>query len=142
MSHFSRAELIRSQVAQERAIDNQPPLVVLAAIDRTLASLERVRAILGHPMQILSGYRSPKLNAAVGGSRTSQHMSGQAVDFVCPGFGPPVKIFEALVPLRRSLGLDQIILERTWIHVSFTDSPRYMVLKQDEDGVVRQIKLA
>ena len=41
------------------------------------------------PVVISSGYRCPELNAAVGGSKTSQHMKAQAIDFTCPGFGDP-----------------------------------------------------
>lgn len=134
MIHFTRDELIRSRKAQELGIDNTPPDPILASLDATLAGLERVRAALGHPMVISSGYRCPALNAAVGGSKTSQHMLGQAADFVCPAFGDPAAVVAKLAPMRRVLGLDQIILEATWIHVSFTVTPRYQVLRAAPGG--------
>lgn len=127
--HFTRAELIRSRIAQERGIDNSPPDHILPALDFTMAGCERIRAALGFPMTISSGYRSPYLNAAVGGSKTSQHMAGEAVDFVCPGFGDPEMIVQKLKPMMRLLGIDQIIIEKTWVHVSFTLQPRYQALR-------------
>lgn len=130
MIHFSRDELISSRIAQERGIPNTPPDHVLPALDFTRAGLERVRAALrSSPMAISSGYRSPALNAAVGGSKTSQHMVGLAADFTCPAFGPPEKIFEQLAPMLRLLGIDQLILEATWVHVSFTLEPRYQAIR-------------
>lgn len=127
--HFTRAELIRSKKAQELGIDNAPPEALLYALDFTMAGAERVRAFLGFPMIITSGYRCPELNAAVGGSASSQHMRAEAIDFKCPGFGSPVRVVEALVAVRRQLGIDQLILESDWIHASFTLQPRYQVLR-------------
>lgn len=47
---------------------------------RLIATLERLRSIHGRPITILSGYRCPVHNAAVGGARDSQHMYAAAVD--------------------------------------------------------------
>lgn len=129
MSHFTKLELIRSRKAQELGIDNEPPIEVSRALDFTLAGCERVRAFLGMPMVISSGYRCPRLNDAVGGAESSQHLRGEAVDFTAPGFGTPIRIVEALVHVRRQLGIDQLILEAGWVHMSFTLSPRYQVLR-------------
>lgn len=49
----------------------------------THAVLQPLRDELGTPVTITSGYRSPQLNSLVGGSKTCQHMRGEAVDFVC-----------------------------------------------------------
>ena len=55
------------------------PLTILAE------TLERIRAFLGAPILIHSGYRCPELNGAIAGSaKTSQHMKGEAADFSCP----------------------------------------------------------
>lgn len=132
--HFTRADLIRSKIAQERGIDNTPPEHLLLNLDATLAGAERIRAALGFPMFISSGYRSPYLNAAVGGSKTSQHMQCQAIDFTCPGFGDPEMIVRKLTSMRELLGIDQLILEKTWVHASFTMQPRYQVLRALPDG--------
>lgn len=81
-------------------------------------------------MIITSGYRSAELNAAVKGSKTSQHMIGQAIDFTCPGFGSgPHDVAHALAQRMEILGIDQLILENGWVHVSFSLSPRYQALR-------------
>jgi hypothetical protein len=80
-------------------------------------------------MLISSGYRSPALNVEVGGSKTSQHMLGQAADFVSPSYGDPEQIVKGLSRLIYLLGIDQLILEESWVHVSFTLTPRYQVLR-------------
>lgn len=127
--NFTYAEMIRSRTAQERRIDNRlSPPGLLQALEFTMAGLERVRAALGSPMEILSGYRCPELNAAVRGAPDSQHMRAEAADFVCPDFGGPGEIVEKLTPLRFMLGIDQLILEPSCVHVSFTLAPRYQVL--------------
>ena len=95
--HFTLEELTFSATAQRKQIDNKPPAEVLENMKRLAAGLEEVRAALGNkPMRINSGYRSPKLNRAVGGARLSAHMAGYAADFVCPDFGSPLKIVKAL----------------------------------------------
>ena len=128
--HFTRDELQRSRIASERGIDNRCPEHLLPHLDFTCAGLERVRAALGGvPMLISSGYRSPALNAAVGGSKTSQHMLAQAADFVCPSYGDPEQVVRCLSRLIFLLGIDQLILEESWVHVSFTLTPRYQVLR-------------
>ncbi len=133
--YFTREELIRSRIAQEKGIDNTPPQALDHSIRLTMAGLERVRAFLGHPVTVTSGFRCFALNSLpeIGGSNDSQHMRGEAADIKCPGFGSPQKVAQALVPMRYILGIDQIILEPTWVHVSFTTEPRYEVLTRVGD---------
>jgi uncharacterized protein YcbK (DUF882 family) len=50
-----------------------------------LALLERIRGASGHPLRIVSGYRCPVHNTAVGGAAFSQHMLGAAADIRVPG---------------------------------------------------------
>lgn len=126
---FSKLELCRSLKAQELGILNDPPKELDRAIEVTLAGLARVRAFLNHPMKIHSGYRSPALNAAIGGAKGSQHMRGEAVDFSCPAFGPPREVAESIAAFMGVLGIDQLILEPGWVHMSFTLLPRLEVLQ-------------
>lgn len=79
-------------------------------------------------MIITSGYRCQELNELVKGSKTSQHMQGEAFDFISPDYGDPKAIFEDLFKYRFILGIDQLILEPSWVHVSFTLNPRYEFL--------------
>jgi len=114
--HFTLEEMCASQVAARRGLDNTPGPVELANLQRTAAAMEQVRTILGDkPIHVDSGYRSPLVNASVGGVSDSAHVKGLACDFVCPGFGAPVKV--ALAILRSDIEYDQLILEYGWVHV-------------------------
>lgn len=132
--HFSLAEMTVSQEAARRGIDNTPPPAVIDALKKTAQGLEAVRVRLGcAPIIVSSGYRSGALNAAIGGAKYSQHMTGQAADFLCPGFGSPVEVAAAL----RDSGIeyDQLILEfGRWVHISFAPNPRHMALIIDRAG--------
>lgn len=125
--HFTLEELTFSATAQRKQIDNKPPADVLENMKRLAAGLEEVRAALGNkPMRINSGYRSPKLNRAVGGARLSAHMAGYAADFVCPDFGSPLKIVKALAAT--GIQFDKLIQEGTWVHISFAPEARRQLL--------------
>ena len=126
--HFHLSEFTASQTAARKRIDNTPTPAIIAQLKATARSMELVRTILGgKPILISSGYRSPALNKAVGGSRTSAHVRGDAVDFICPGFGSPLAICRAL-SIQPDLPYDQIIEEGTWVHIGFAKSPRREVL--------------
>lgn len=118
--HFALSELVRSDTAVRRGIDNMPPAAVLANMRKMLApGLERVRALLGVPLQITSGYRSQALNAAVGGAKSSQHLQGLAADFVAPAFGSPRAVARYLAEHAEQIGFSQCIYEGQWCHVGF-----------------------
>lgn len=119
--NFTIEELCHSDTAIRKGIDNKPDAEALANLEILMAGLERVRKLLGHPMYINSGYRGPKLNAAIGGSKTSAHMKGLAADFVCPGFGSPLEICRVLKTHADDIQFDQIIQEGTWVHIAFAD---------------------
>lgn len=125
--HFALAEFLVSETAARLGIDNDPPLEVVQALKRTAQGLELVRVRLGlAPIIITSGYRSLALNRAIGSKDTSQYVTGEAADFICPRFGTPAEIVVAL----RDSGIeyDQLILEfagsgRGWVHCSFSAAP-------------------
>ena len=95
--HFTLEEFIESQTAARQSINNDPPSLLFPSLTATAEGLEQVRTLLGdRPMRISSGYRSPTLNRAVGGSTNSQHVLGEAVDFTCPAFGTPRQIVAAI----------------------------------------------
>ena len=125
--YYTLARLTHSDTARERRIDNAPPPGLIPNLRLLARGLDRIRLLLGHPLDISSGYRCPALNAAVGGARNSQHAQGLAADFTCPGFGPPLAIARRLRD--SAIAFDTVILEfDEWIHVSFTATPRRRVM--------------
>lgn len=129
-THFTLEELTASEFAVRKGIDNTPPSDIVAALENTARGLERIRKLLGAPMHIHSCYRCPKLNSAIGGASQSQHMLGQAADFVAPGFGDPTDICREIADHADEIDFDQLISEGSWVHVSFTDEsiPRRSIL--------------
>ena len=135
--NFSLSELVYSETAEKQGIDNTPPPEILENLKRLAAGLEAVRALLGAPLGISSGYRCAALNEAVGGSGASQHLQGLAVDFDCPAFGTPLEIARAIQ--QSGLEFDQCILEYgRWVHLSFSDAPRgrMLTIYDDKEGYV------
>lgn len=126
--HFSLAELTRSNTAARLGLNNsKPPAAMLERLKRTAHFMERVREICGDKSIIVfSGYRSPAVNKAVGGSKTSSHMDGDACDFKVTG----LTIQQTILKLRNSgLEFDQIIDEfNSWTHIGFGPRNRKQVL--------------
>jgi hypothetical protein len=126
-SYYTLARLTHSDTGRSRGIDNTPPEALLPNLRLLARGLDRVRRLLGYPLDISSGYRCPELNAAVGGVPHSQHAQGLAVDFTCPGFGPPLAVARAIRD--SEIAFDQCIYEFSdWIHLSFSPAPRRRVL--------------
>ena len=112
--HFTYDELTVTQV---RNVSNKQNEKQLANLKKTAQLMEAVRALLCKPIRVNSGFRSDGVNRAVGGSTTSAHSFGYAVDFVCPEFG---SAYEVACAIRDSgIKYDQLIYEGTWVHVSF-----------------------
>ena len=123
--HFTLAELTRtsSGLYNGPTIDKIQALTVLC-----VNLLEPVRNRFG-PVSIHSGFRSAAVNAKIGGSKTSQHMKGEAADFHCPG-ATLQEVFD-WVRLDSGLPFSQVILEGhgaspTWIHLAMiSESTRH-----------------
>ena len=132
--HFTLEEFTESQTAGRKGINNDPPSLLFPSLSNTAQGLEQVRTLLGdRPIRISSGYRSPALNKAVGGSASSQHVLGEAVDFTCPAFGAPRQIVAAIVASK--IPFDQVIQEfDSWVHISFSTRNRRQALIIDNGG--------
>ncbi|MDQ2821277.1 MAG: D-Ala-D-Ala carboxypeptidase family metallohydrolase [Pseudomonadota bacterium] len=124
--HFTLDELVESQTAVRKGIDNTPAPEVVARLTRVAALLEQIRALVGGPVAVSSGYRCPALNKAIGGAANSAHVLGLAADISAPGMTP--KALAKLIQ-RAGLAFDQLIYEGTWVHVGLSASaPRRQVL--------------
>lgn len=117
MLNFKISELIHSDVAIKHNINNMPDINSLdCLLNLIVYCLQPIRERLKKPVIITSGYRCPKVNEKVGGSDTSQHMKGQAVDFVVNGMSP-YQIYMKI--LNSDIEYDQLILEPSWVHISY-----------------------
>lgn len=122
--HFTLGEMTVSQAASRRGLDNTPGPAVIEALKALCVNLlEPIRVHYGRPVVVTSGYRSPRVNKAVGGSPTSQHCLGEAADFTVPG----VSNLAVARWIRDTLEYDQLIYEfgeGGWIHASWRASRR------------------
>ena len=125
-TYFTLEELTVSETALRKGIDNTPPPDILENMKITAKNMDEVRKLLTFPIHVNSCYRGEKLNKAIGGSKTSAHMFGWAVDFVCPSFGTPKQIVDRIIG--SNIKFDQCIFEGTWVHLSFDPKMRMQKL--------------
>ena len=134
--HVSLKEGIKSRTATRLNIDNVPRDLDLINM-KTIAEkvFEPLRDFVGGPISINSFYRSPKLNSAIGGSTSSQHCKGCALDIDDTyGYKTNAEMFEYI---KCNLDYDQMIWEfgddtnPDWVHVSYVseDANRRRLLK-------------
>ncbi len=122
MKHFTLDELTRSATARRLGIDNTPTRQAAANLKQLVANiLDPLREAYGAPIYVNSGYRCPVLNRAVGGSASSQHLTGEAADITAGSKAGNRRLYELL----RNLPVDQAINEHdfAWLHVSY--GPRH-----------------
>lgn len=121
--NFTEAEFVKSQTAERKGIDNSVPEELIPVAKALFENVvQPVRDNFG-PTIINSGYRSPALNEAVGGSGKSQHCKCEAVDIEVPGV-PNAEVAQWILD---NLDFDQLILEfytkgipdSGWVHVSY-----------------------
>ena len=125
--HFTLEEMEKSQTATRKGIKNKAGSGEIKNLgDLCYEVLEPVRAKFDKPVTITSGYRSPELSEAIGSKSTSQHCSGEAVDFEIAG----ISNLQVALWIQNNVDFDQLILEfwkegepnSGWIHVSYKDS--------------------
>jgi len=123
-ANFSRHELIKSETALRMGLDNTPgPVEEIALKILAVKVLQPIRDHYGKGVKVNSAYRSPESNAAVGGSKTSDHCKGQAADIEIPGV-PNAELAQWIMD---NLEYTQLILEfytpgipdSGWVHVSY-----------------------
>ena len=129
MRNFTIQELTASTTAAAKKINNDPTPEAAENLKLLVDNvLDPLRDVYGKPIRVNSGYRSPALNTAVKGSKTSQHVKGQAADITGGSKAENKKLFELAQKL--NLPYCQLIDEKnfSWVHISY-----------DKDNVKRQI---
>ena len=121
--NFSYFEMIKSSTADRMGVSNEPTTEhVINLVNLCNFILQPVREEFG-PIRISSGYRSPALNAKIGGSGKSQHCNGEAADFESSRISNP----KLAAWIAKNLEFDQLILEfydgknpnSGWVHCSY-----------------------
>lgn len=134
--HLSLAEVSRSETAKRRGINNTPSGEHLENFKKLAENIfEPIREHFGVPIHISSGYRSKELNAAIGGSASSQHCQGEAIDIDMDGTS--ITNAEIFNYIKDNLEFDQLLWEfgtntnPDWVHVSYesTGKQRKQILK-------------
>ena len=141
--HLSLAEVTRSETAKRSGVSNQPTEAHIANF-KLLAEkvFEPIRTHFGKPIHISSGYRSDALNKAVGGSSSSQHCKGEAVDIDMDGSAHGITNKMVFDFIKANIEFDQMIWEfgtdanPDWVHVSYssTGKQRKQILKAVKKG--------
>ena len=137
--NFALSEITHSNTAKRLGIENEPTEKHLQNMQHLIDNLiQPLRDAVG-PIRISGGYRNPSLNRAIGGSRSSQHCKGQALDIQFWEMGQMNnKVIYDFI-LDSNMEFDQMINEFdfAWIHISLKDKGnRKQVLEayKDEDG--------
>jgi zinc D-Ala-D-Ala carboxypeptidase len=138
--HITYNEGTHSNTATRRRMRNEPDETQLKAMKKLAKEVfEPLRTEFGEPIRENSFFRSVALNKAIGGSGTSQHCSGEAIDIDATNGITNKKLFDYI---KKNLDFDQLIWEfgtdknPDWIHVSYksTKENRKKVLKAVKDG--------
>tara|TARA_B100000424_G_C22646232_1_gene356772 strand:- start:60 stop:521 length:462 start_codon:yes stop_codon:yes gene_type:complete len=134
--NITYAEAIHSNTAKRRGIDNTPNPAQVETMKVTAEKIfEPLRKWVGGPIKVNSFFRSADLNEAIGGSKTSQHCKGQAID-IDDVFGHKTNA-EMYAWIKENLNFDQMIWEfgtdmnPNWVHISYVS---------DEDNRNRCLK--
>ena len=132
MKFFTLRELTKSDTAIRKGIKNAPSKLeennLIALVENILDPL---REAYGKPIIVTSGFRCDELNRLIGGSKTSQHRTGQAADIRTVIDTPEEnkKLYDLIIKL--DLPFDQLIDEHNfdWVHVSYSPKHRKQILK-------------
>lgn len=133
--NFTLEEMCASATAKAKRIDNTPLTQHIVNLTHVACHiLQPLREAMNEPIKIGSGYRCPALNAAVGGVKNSQHMTGEAVDICIDGDIEKGKKWFRWI--KANCEYDQLLFEKNakgsrWIHVSFTIGKNRMMSNEN-----------
>jgi zinc D-Ala-D-Ala carboxypeptidase len=143
--NFSLAELVKSEYAIRHGIDNTPSEATIDNL-KSLATniLQRIRDRFG-VVVVNSGYRSPQLNVAIGGSKSSDHVLGLAADIEVPGMSN----YALAKWCEENLSFKQLILEfympgdpdSGWVHISYGTKQQVLTAVKENGSTVYKVGL-
>lgn len=117
--YFTLKELYQSATADKLGIDNTPSKEIAMHLGELATDLDAIREAWGSAIIVTSGYRCPELNEAVGGSKTSAHVTGYAADLQ-PKNGKIEEFKAFIVNYLKNRKFDQCLLEASgktqWVH--------------------------
>lgn len=143
--HITLAEATKSQLAERKGIDNTPTPEHLENMKHIASNIfEPLRVFFGKPIAVTSFYRSAKVNKAIGGASTSQHLTGEAMDIDGDVFGGVANI-SIFTWIKNNCIFDQLIAEFIesngtggWVHVSLKRNGKnrkeILTAYKDENG--------
>ncbi len=122
-NNFNLEEFINSPTAKANNIDNTPSEQVKNNIITLVTDiLQPIRNEWGKPITVTSGYRCRALNDKVKGSKTSQHMTGDAADITTGSQEENKKLFHLIIDMsqQNKVVYGQLIDEYgyKWLHIS------------------------
>lgn len=141
MLNFTLSELIHSDTAVKYNLNNMPDIKSLDNLLCLISEcLQPVREVFGKPVRITSGYRTKRVNALVGGSDKSEHLTGCAADFIINGF-TVAQIVERI--RKTNIPFNQLIEEHSkdnaWVHISFKKTGNKREVLRYKNGVYTKI---
>lgn len=118
--HFSLEEMISSNTAIRKGINNNPSEEVISNLKLLCINvLEKISKITSEHIIISSGYRSKELNESIGGSKNSQHVEGKAADIKIKELSVE-DLFQVII--ESDIEYDQLIQEfDKWVHISYNE---------------------
>jgi zinc D-Ala-D-Ala carboxypeptidase len=143
--NFTLKELTRSDYANRMGLDNTPSEVVIANLKNLATSIiQPIRDHFGIVI-INSGYRSPQVNAAIGGSKTSDHVEGLAADLEVPG----ITNYSLAKWCSENLIFKQLILEfytpgdpeSGWVHISLGTKGQVLTAVKEKGSTIYKVGL-
>jgi len=142
--HITYAEAIHSNTAKRKGIDNTPNIKQVETMKLTAEKIfEPLREFVGGPIKVNSFFRSTELNEKIGGSKTSQHCKGQAIDIDdVYKYKTNAEMYHWI---KENLNFDQMIWEfgtdmnPNWVHISYVseEDNRNRCLKAYKDDMGR-----
>jgi zinc D-Ala-D-Ala carboxypeptidase len=143
--NFTLAELIRSDYATRQGIDNTPSEAVIDNLKNLATNiLQQIRDRFGTVI-VNSGYRSPQVNSAIGGSKSSDHVLGLACDIEVPGMSN----YALAKWCSENLIFKQLILEfytpgdpdSGWVHISLGTKQQVLTAVKEGSNTIYKVGL-